>query len=295
MKIITKNIKESLAEKFPFIRKLRFYHYIAIWILLSLIPYIIFYIYTFPLRSKESYSRNVVVDFIYKGESYKISANTKCINHGIVNDLTGPMHIDWRYSVDRKDVLLQDGTMSRLVISDFFIDEAAIDNIFDRTNTYVSPFNNEVLCRILLPATQDELNSVMKKSREYKVKKIRRVFKNKDLSKFNIDFGLIEISDAEQDDNNHKLNPIGAKITNVFFEEKKIIKSYKKSYKKYLPFFLSPDFYFHPGSGPLPLIIIVICLTIIPPLMILLIVSPVITLFINLVSGFTSFFTNFFK
>jgi hypothetical protein len=279
MKIITKNIKESLAEKFPFIRKLRFYHYITIWLLLTLIPYIIFYIYTFPLRSKESYSRNVVVDFIYKGESYKISANAKCVNHGVASSLVEThWHTEWGHSVENNEIKLSDGVKAVLRFNPSFDGE---------------------LCRNkkLLTLDQEELKSLMKKHKDSLVKFwLKNLSKDqigdmflKDKKYANIDFDLITISDANEFESNNTFKALDVRVTSLFFGEKKLI----RSYKKYLPFFLDHNFYHK--NGLLALLVIALWLTIVPPLLLLLIISPIITLFLNLVSGLTNFFINLFK
>lgn len=74
--------------------------------------YLVFYLYTWPLRSKPSYSRDVSVVFNYKGEEYAINSNVKCVNKGItINEGSMEWYVMWAMSYDhqREEIVLNDG------------------------------------------------------------------------------------------------------------------------------------------------------------------------------------------
>lgn len=99
-----------------FLRKTKYISYPVIFLLtLYLIFWIPIYIMTYDLRTKDDYSRDLKVTFIYKGEEYTINSKVSCINKGVsINAGSFKWFTLWGMKHENNIITLKDGVEAKL-------------------------------------------------------------------------------------------------------------------------------------------------------------------------------------
>ena len=251
-----KNIREkfnSIKTKTPkpILKILRFCIKVS---LIFLIPYSIFYIYTFPLRAKQSYQREITINFEYGGKDYVMKPVVTCINGGVtMNEGSMEFYNDWWMNYNDLVANLHDGEEIMLHFQGFYGRDAG-SRIFERK----IKGHASVICDAFLidDAGISKVDRVMKNTgseedllfhrNKMSLKKYDQYIKNKEYSG---DLGnIIYIISTEDNLKNGKIDTTKGKhsyktldiqIKSITFGEKKII----KNYNRYLPFFLDPRSY----------------------------------------------------
>ena len=105
----------SIKQKFQNLPK--FVRSIVKMFLVIFAIYSAFYLYTWPLRSKPSYSRDVSVVFNYNGDEYTINSTISLVNEGVAID-EGSMawHTKWSSVQENNKILLRDSIEAGLVV-----------------------------------------------------------------------------------------------------------------------------------------------------------------------------------
>lgn len=211
----------------------RFFKFILkAFLFLFLVPYAIFYIYTFPLRMKESYSRDIIVKFIYKGEEYKIQPTVTCINYGpTINEGSMEWYSDWGSSIKNTLVKLDGGMLGKFWINAH--SRRLISDIFEITRVKGS---SEPICGYVLN-NKDALSKIDRFMKFNNKKdflevgrhgRVEKLVKNLDDKKYqNNSYNIFSIRGYKSNDY------IDVDIKSIDFGEQITI----RTYDRYLPFF----------------------------------------------------------